>query len=197
MRALAPLAALLVTVLPAASRACGPGSSAAPDPAERVGARLDAGDPAGAVALGEAAVRKSPKDSRLWLALGKAYGEKARTAVFFRQLGLAKKCKAAFERSVELDPDSLEARSALFEYELEAPAVAGGSPSLAKREAEQILKLDTCRGHAALGEIAEREGDFSRAEVEYRMALDAAKNDDLRATVESQLALVREKTEKR
>src|SRR5580765_2440333 len=94
---------------------------------QTIESRLQANDPGGAVELGERAVREFPDNSALWLSLGEAYGAKARAASVVKRLPFAKKCKAAFEKAVDLDPSDIEARSALFEFCLEAPSIAGGS----------------------------------------------------------------------
>jgi len=162
------LTALLLTFSPAAAFAAADGGDSpgdragAREQAERIESRLNASDSEGAVAVGEAAVRIYPKDSCLWFALGKAYGERARTAPLVRRLRFARKCKAAFEKSVELDAGNVEARLALFRYYFEAPGVAGGSLSLARRQAEEIVKLDPARGRVALDALAEHEAVSSR-----------------------------------
>jgi tetratricopeptide (TPR) repeat protein len=88
------------------------------------------------------------------------------------RLRYAKKCQAAFERAVELAPDDVDARTALFTYYMEAPAILGGGVSRARAEAEAIAKLDPGRGHCALGALLLHEKDLGSAETEYRRALE-------------------------
>jgi DNA-binding SARP family transcriptional activator len=114
-----------------------------------VEALVRAGDDDAAISLGEELVRAEPGDAVLWRALGEAYGEKARAASVLTRLRYAKKCRAAFERSVELVPDDIDSRTALFTYDMEAPAIAGGSAVRAREEDEAIAKLDSGRGHCA------------------------------------------------
>ena len=194
MRSIAPLAALL---LMSGFAAGAPRDSAPDDPIAGIESRLSANDPDGAVALGERAVASFPDNSALWLALGEAYGAKARVASVIARLPLAKKCKGAFEKAVALDPASIEARSALFTYCLEAPALAGGGLSLARAQAEELAKLDACRGHLALASVAARERDFSRAEAELRLANETAVSAEERADAKCQLALLYEKLGKK
>ena len=149
--------------------------------------------PDAAVALAEAAVKRSPGESSLWLALGEAYGAKARTAYLIAQLPFAKKCKAAFEKAVELDPSNVEARNALFEYLLEAPPIAGGSLPLARDQAAEIAKRNRCRGHLAYASLAARDEDLPREESELRLALDAAAGPEEIADAKCRLALLFEK----
>jgi tetratricopeptide (TPR) repeat protein len=51
-----------------------------------------------------------PQKSLYHLWLGRIYGEKASRAGFLSAAGLAKKVRTSFERAVELDPKSWEAR---------------------------------------------------------------------------------------
>jgi len=166
MRATIPT--LLLLVLSAAAPSSGDPSS----PADRVEAFARSGENDTAIAIGEEELRSHPDDAALWIALGEAYGGKARTAPVLSRFGLAKKCRAAFERAVELAPDDVDAHLALFTYDLEAPAIAGGGASRARREAERIGKLDPARGHCALGALLFHEKDLAGAETEYRRALE-------------------------
>ncbi len=187
---IAPFLALLLIASPIGlARATPCAEPGAENPGERIASRLLDHDPDGAVAVGERAVESCPEDSRLWLSLGEAYGAKARVAPVASRLRFAKKCKAAFEKSAALDPKNLDARIALFTYLLEAPGIAGGSVSSARRQAEEIARLDAARGHSALGSLALREKDFPKAESELRMALAAAQDDRERAELQCRLAV--------
>jgi tetratricopeptide (TPR) repeat protein len=181
--------ALLLTVGPAPTEFR---EDPAMDAAQRrhlIESRLEANDPGGAVAVGERAVREFPDNSALWLSLGEAYGEKARSASVVKGLPLARKCKAAFEKAVALDPANADARVALFTYCLEAPAVAGGGLSLARAQAGEIAKLDLCRGHLAGASLASRENDLPKEEAELRLAIETARGPEELADAKCQLAL--------
>jgi tetratricopeptide (TPR) repeat protein len=167
MRTIVPSLLLLALFAAAAPAAAEPSPSAA-----RVEALVRAGDDDAAIALGEELVRAEPGDAVLWRALGEAYGGKARTASVLSRLRYAKKCRAAFERAVELAPDDIDARTALFTYDMEAPGIAGGSAARAREEAEAIARLDPARGHCALGALLLHEKDVGGAETEYRKALE-------------------------
>jgi len=161
---------LFLPMFPAAARSVAAGEVSSP--AARVEALARSGDDDAAIALGEEALRSAAGDPALWRALGEAYGGKARTASVLARLGLARKCRAAFERAVELAPGDVDARAALFTYYLEAPAIAGGGIERARLEAEAITKLDPVRGHCALGALHLREKELAEAETEYRRALE-------------------------
>jgi tetratricopeptide (TPR) repeat protein len=150
--------------------------TAAADPktaVDEMRARVRGGNFDEAIAIGEREVRISPRDSSVWLALGEAYGSKARNASVFSQLGLAKKCKAAFEHAVETDPKNVDAHDDLFHFYIQAPGIAGGSVALARAEAGQILRLDASRGHAALAALAANEKNDAAAEAEFKQAIAA------------------------
>ena len=136
-------------------------------------AALRNGDVDGAVALAEKAAKEDPKSSPLALWLGRAYGQKARKASILTQLSWAKKCKGAFERSVRLDPDNLDARSDLISYLVNAPGLAGGDKDEARRQADEIRKRDAVRGHLVWGFILEAGKELPKAEAEYRSAAES------------------------
>src|SRR5690348_1872915 len=79
-----------------------------------------------AVKLAEAAVRLDPKSSAFHRELGEAYADQAGRVSMFKQLGLARKCRAEFEAALAIapnDPDNLFDQAQYFE---EAPGVIGG-----------------------------------------------------------------------
>ena len=150
--------------------------------AARIEARIRAADYDAAIAIGEERTRAVPDDAAVWRALGEAYGGKARTAPVLVRFRWAKRCRAAFQRAVDLAPDDIEARTALFTYDMEAPAIVGGSISRARAEADAIARLDAARGHSALGALYAHEKNFAEAEGEYRHALETdPKSGDARA----------------
>jgi tetratricopeptide (TPR) repeat protein len=125
-----------------------------------------------AVGAGEKVVKELPDSSEAHLWLGRAYGQKAQRASIFSQMGLAKKCKAEFEKAVELDPKSVDARYDLVTYHVNAPGIAGGSFEKARLQAAEIARLDPIRGHIAAALIFAKEKKWPEAEAEYRKALD-------------------------
>lgn len=173
-RATLTVLVVILGVLPSGARPAPPAASPSASLVDQIETRLRAGDPDGALEAGEREVRESPGSARLWLSLGEAYGAKAQAAPVLSRLGLARKCRAAFETAVRLDPGNVEAWRDLFHYDLQAPGIAGGSRELARREAGEILKLDAARGHAARGALAASEGDHAAAEAEFRLALETS-----------------------
>ena len=124
-----------------------------------------------AIAACERATSQEPQKSLYHLWLGRAYGEKADRVSFFSAAGLAKKVRTEFERAVELDPGSIEARTDLAEFYLEAPGIVGGGKDKAQAQADALMKLNPGLAHWVMGRIAEKNKDLDAAEKEYRATI--------------------------
>ncbi|MGC4072590.1 MAG: tetratricopeptide repeat protein [Nibricoccus sp.] len=114
-----------------------------------------------AVTLHEKATALAPENSTYFVALGDAYGRKAASASLFSKLSWAKKCHAALEKAVALDPRSLTANTALTEFYRRAPGVAGGGMAKAYAQAESFKKIDLINGTLILAGLYQAEGKFS------------------------------------
>jgi tetratricopeptide (TPR) repeat protein len=150
-------------------------------------------DPEVNYALGELALRRNepekaapyfqksvdaaPTSSRYHRRLGDAYGSHAAKASVFSKPGLAKKCLAAYEKAVALDPADIDARQSAFEFYRQAPALFGGGVDKATATAEAIKKLDATRGHYAFATLYSGEKKYPEALAEYDAVL-RAKPDD-------------------
>jgi tetratricopeptide (TPR) repeat protein len=108
----------------------------------------------------------------LWL--GRIYGEKADRAGFLSAISLAKKVRTEFERSVELDPSGVAARTDLAEFYLEAPGIVGGGKDKALAQADALMHLDPAAAHWVTGRLAEHAKDDAQAEREFHAAIDAS-----------------------
>ncbi|HKC11059.1 MAG TPA: tetratricopeptide repeat protein, partial [Vicinamibacteria bacterium] len=106
-----------------------------------------------AVAYLEKAVALSSNDARYHHRLGDAYGLSAQKAGIFSKMGLASKCKAEYEKAVELDPRNIEARLSLMSFYQQAPGFAGGSVEKALEQAREVKKLDVNRGRIAVATV--------------------------------------------
>jgi len=122
----------------------------------------------------EKAVSLAPDNSQFHLWLGRIYGEKADKAGFMTAAGLARKVRDEFEKAVHLNPRSVDARSDLAEFYLEAPGIVGGGRDKAQEQADSLLGLDPARAHWVNARIAEKKKDFTTAEQEYRAAIAAS-----------------------
>ncbi len=103
--------------------------------------------------------------------LGRSLGQQAIGASMFTRASLAGRIRRAFQRSVDLDPDNLDARIGLLEFYLRAPAFMGGSFARAKSEAEQVRRRDRLRGHRAMARLYEQQKNWEEAAAEYRKAI--------------------------
>lgn len=131
----------------------------------------------------ERARNLDPQNSLYHLWLGRIYGEKADRAGFLSAAGLAKKVRTSFERAVELDPRSWEARKDLAEFYFNAPGIVGGGKDKAHAQADAIAPLNPAAARWIFAQLAEKNKDFAAAEREYRAAI-AASQSGLRAWVE-------------
>jgi tetratricopeptide (TPR) repeat protein len=113
----------------------------------------------------------TPKQSGVQLWLARSYGRAAQEASVFKQVGLAKNCKAAYEKTIVLDPGNLEARSELIQYYLLAPGFMGGSVEKAREQAAEIRKRDAVRGVLAFVTIHMNQKDPAAAERELKQAV--------------------------
>jgi tetratricopeptide (TPR) repeat protein len=123
------------------------------------------------------ATELAPKNSDYMRWLGDAYVNKLQNVSMFKQMGYAKKAKAAFLKAVELDPENVGSREALFRYYIEAPRIAGGSESKAFEQVNEIKSRDPRAGHFALAGYYEDKEKYDEAEKEYRAVLAMAPGD--------------------
>lgn len=128
---------------------------------------LEQEKPDEAVEFAEKAVAINDSCSRYHYWLGQAYGLKAQKAALFGKFSNAKKCKNAWLKAVELDPENLQARMGLFNYYFHAPGIAGGGKDKAKKEAEEIIKINPERGYLVLAQVYESEEKYTEAEHAY------------------------------
>jgi len=127
------------------------------------------------IAACEKAVALDPDNSQYHLWLGRIYGEKADKSGFMTAAGLARKVRDEFEKAVYLNPKSVEARSDLAEFYLEAPGIVGGGRDKAQAQADSLLSLDPARGHWVNARLAEKKKDFATADQEYHAAIESSR----------------------
>jgi tetratricopeptide (TPR) repeat protein len=114
----------------------------------------------------EKAVALAPNDSRMHHRLGDAYGLSAQKAGLFSKMSLAGKCRTSYEKAVELDPKSLDARFALLGFYQQAPGIAGGGLDKAHVQAQEIKRLDAGRGRQAVAGLYIVEKKYAEAFAE-------------------------------
>jgi len=120
----------------------------------------------------EKAVEAAPGNDHYWNWLGKAYGRRAETGNFLTAPGFAKKCRRAFERSVELNPRNAEAASDLFQYYLNAPGFLGGGVEKAEAISRRMREAAPAEHHFMQAELARKRGDLAATEKHLRKAME-------------------------
>ena len=128
-------------------------------------------DPAKALTYFQAAVAAAPTEGRHHHGLDDAYGRSAQKAGILSQFGLAKKCVAAYEHAVALEPTNLDFRHSLFEFYRRAPGIAGGGLDKATAQAEAITKIDAQRGRFAFATLYAGEKKYAEALAQFDEAL--------------------------
>jgi tetratricopeptide (TPR) repeat protein len=125
----------------------------------------------------EMATQLAPANSEYMRMLGDACGLAAQQSGLLSKYGWAKKCKADYDRSVELDPTNIAARWSVMEFCRQAPAIVGGGMDGAYAQAEAIRKLDPDRGRVALAILYVADKKMVEAFALYDEALKANPDD--------------------
>lgn len=123
----------------------------------------------------EAAVQLAPLNSEYHLWLGRAYGEKADSIHSLRAYPLAKKVRAEFERSVQLDGRNIDALSDLGEFYAEAPRIVGGGKKKALDVARELEQVDPVEAYQLEAKLAEEDRNYALAETQFKAAVEASK----------------------
>ena len=97
----------------------------------------------------ESAVATAPGDARLQNALGDAYALAARNAPLLAKYSWAKKCRAAYDRAVALEPANPAFRWSRVAYYQLAPRLVGGGMAKAHAEALEMGRLEPMSGRIA------------------------------------------------
>ena len=134
-------------------------------------------EPEKAVKYFEVALAAEPSAGRHHHGLGEAFGRSAQKAGIFSKLGLAKKCLAAYERAVALEPGSADFRHSLFEFYRQAPAMFGGGFDKAAAQAAAIKQIDPARGRLVFVTLYVGEKKYAEALAEFDEVLKASPDD--------------------
>ena len=132
------------------------------------------GRPKEAAEYFEKAVKIDDKVAMHHLLLGSALADLADSTSKIKLPFLARRIKGEFERTVALDPSSLDGRSALADYYTQAPGVMGGSKEKAQEQVREMMKLNPMRGHQKQANLYLREQKYAEAEKEFIAAEQAA-----------------------
>ena len=133
------------------------------------------------------AVSLDDSKSDYHLLLGNALSGLLDSAGMFKKMSLARQIKAQFEKAIAENPRNIPARTALAEFYVQAPSIAGGSADKAIDQVKQISALDAVEGHYAMATVYMEQKEPSDAELECKAAITA---DPKRAKSYVQLAFV-------
>jgi tetratricopeptide (TPR) repeat protein len=128
---------------------------------------LQQDDDENAVSFLEKAAKLKPAkaDIHYWLAL--ADRSVMLRSSFLKQPSIARKMRAELERAIEIDPNHYDARIALIDYFIFAPAIAGGSEKNALAQAAEVKRRDRFAGHRAYARLYIRQKKLDLARKEY------------------------------
>ena len=139
--------------------------------------RIARGDHEHAVESLEKATSLDPAKSEYFRVLGDAYGISAQKGGLLSKFGWAKKCKAAYDKAVELDPKNVAARLSVMEYCRQAPGFVGGGMDGAYAQAAEIKKLDPPRGRQAYAGLYLSDKKYDAMLAEFDEVLKGAPDD--------------------
>jgi tetratricopeptide (TPR) repeat protein len=125
----------------------------------------------------ETAVQLAPENSEYHTELGGAYGDAAKSSGMLASLTWARKCVAALNKAVDLDPNNLAARNGLITFHRTAPPIAGGSIEQAYIQAHEIRKRDLTTGSVILGQLYLSDRKYAEAFEVYEAVLQVRPDD--------------------
>lgn len=108
----------------------------------------------------------NPNNSEYQYWVGEAYLYKLEEGNMFEKVRYAGKVKERYAKAVELDPKNTLAREALATYYYQAPGIAGGSISEAKKHANIIIGQEPARGYGLMASIYVYDDELDLAEQE-------------------------------
>jgi tetratricopeptide (TPR) repeat protein len=103
--------------------------------------------------------------------MGRVYGLKADQSGPIAGYKLANKVRIAFEAAVQLDPKNADAVDDLSEYYVGAPSMLGGGTDKAYELATKVEAQLPQPAHRIRGLAAEKERDYTKAELEFKAAV--------------------------
>jgi tetratricopeptide (TPR) repeat protein len=121
-----------------------------------------------AIELLEKAVELQPKSAEMHFWLSRAHAAVGETAGGFKQLSSARHVLAELERTIELDPNYVQARVELAQFYAMAPGMMGGGEDKARAQAAEAKRRSSFDGHRAyaLIYVVQKKLDLARNELE-------------------------------
>lgn len=124
----------------------------------------------------EKLVKLKPQIANYHYKFGGALGMIAKNSSKFKAIALITDIREAFETALKLDPKHIDSHYALIEYNLQLPAIAGGSETKAKEYANALYNISRIDGYLAHGHIAEHYKNYTLAEKYYKSAVIVGKS---------------------
>lgn len=121
------------------------------------------GEYAKATELLERAVALAPRESDYVHWLGNGYAWAAATAPLSDKPALGRKCLAAYQQAIALDPHNLPARFSLMNFYRRVPRLFGGGLARAGAEADEIARRDPLQGAYARAVLLGDEKEYDEA----------------------------------
>jgi tetratricopeptide (TPR) repeat protein len=118
-----------------------------------------------ALRLAEQCVAAHPQTSSCYLAHGNVLGAKAQHAGPLKAMGLATRIRDDFLKAVELDPHNTDARFALLDYYIQAPALVGGGRARARALAAQTDAVNPAAARLMQAQLALADKDYAQAQA--------------------------------
>jgi tetratricopeptide (TPR) repeat protein len=134
----------------------------------------DMGRPKEAVGYYEKAIKINDKVANHHLLLGSALADLADSTSKIKLPFLARRIKGEFERTVALDPASVDGRLALVDFYTQAPGVMGGSKDKAQEQIREVMKLNPMRAHHKQATLFLADKKYAEAEKELVASEQAA-----------------------
>lgn len=122
--------------------------------------------------LCEQAIEMNDNNAMYHLIMGQIMAIKSQKSNFIMAIPRAKDARTEFEKAVLVDPHNLDARLALFQYDMQAPGIAGGNLERARAMADSMAAYDSSYHHLAKSLLAEfPDRNYPLAEEELRKAI--------------------------
>ena len=115
---------------------------------------------------------KEPNNANYHYKYGGSLGMKVLSISKIRAVGYIGDIREAFEKAAELDPNHIDVRWALVEFNISVPAILGGTEKKALKYANQLEELSMVDGYLSKGYIAEYSDRPEDAERYYKQAID-------------------------
>ena len=129
-----------------------------------------------AIADAEKAVAIAPNSAEAHSKLADALGAKLQSsdAGTMAKISLAHRFRKEIDRTLELDPNDLDALQDLAQFYWHAPGMVGGDKSKAKQTADKLFQISPPRGAAARADFASDESDQNRRNAAVQAIWQAA-----------------------